>query len=457
MPTVTRRMYNHRGSQDGKVWADSGWLKYFHGDTAHGITPGEYIIFRMPLTVPKGATVSLAEFSVEYGQKDAAALPQSATYTVGMESYSPEMPTGTDVVIGPSGTYPPLPRLKAANATTVTINYTSNTPGADYLTVDVTAMVQEIVASDVYEVGQPVSVFLLMTAEVGDLSPHSADNAFTSRKPQLDVTYTYDIDTDDRRWDINETPNQTFELDLEMVNMGTAFGEYVTGQTAVLSTEQAHSGTKSLKVISGPTGGSAGFGAQFGFNLQEAGRDYTFSGWVWVPSSLPRGIDCSFLFQGYSGDRVNLRDQWVPFSTAAIPSSGYGGLFGVANMTGPTDAAYYFYLDDLCITATDMPFKQRPFGGYSTDTNLIKHDWPRGSDYLKGTSVRTSRARSQVHTGGSMKPRTGWVLGADGLWIRADPERQSLTWDEIEAGGKTWDQLKATAKTWDELEAVETI
>lgn len=452
MPSYTWTMNNHRGTQDGKAWVDSGNYKWAHADGNVSLVVGEYIVCRMPLEIPKGAVVTAAEFSTEYGVKNGDTLPQTASFNVFMERYSPEYPTTNDSIIGPAGHFPPLPRQRASVATTASINYTTNTPGADYFTVDVAAIVQSIVDHPEYEPGQSVSVIMYCTAESGDLHLQMANNEFAARRPQLVVTFDYDPDVDDRRWNINNAPNETFEMDLEMVNMGTAFGFFVGGQSAELSTTQKRTGAKSLKVISGATDGDKAFGLQYVFEMQ-AGFRYQFSGWVWVPAHLPRGVQASIIFNGHYGNFVDARDQWVPFSTYPMLASTYGAVFGSILMAGPTDASYYFYVDDLCVTVSPETGPQMPFTGNTANTNLKSHYWPPGSSDQKGKSVRYTRARSQVHTGGSLKPREAYVLRSDGLWVRADPERQSPSWDDFDTNGMTWDQLRATGKTWDQMEA----
>lgn len=392
-----RRFQNIRGTQDGKAWNPndgSGQYKWYNSDGDQAITVGEYIVFRTFINIPKNSVIQSATFGTEYIVKDGNSIPQSFSYNAYMERYSPAYPEANDSYIGPLGTFPPQPRIRAGAVTVGTLTYSVNTPGADYLYIDVTAQVQEIVNHSEYVPGQPVSVIIQPTAESGDISLRMSNHEFAAKHPAIDVEYTEPFSSD-LRYDVNLHMNSSVEQDLEGWGFGDAFGFFVAGQGAVKSSEQFRSGSYSMKVTSGATDGNKSFGAT-GVIKSTPGIAYVMSGWVWIPASLPRGLISHWLYRGIVGDVINTREQWVPFSTPPCITNDFENLFPVISMDGPTDASYYFYVDDVTYIESRIP--QMSFNNYTLDNNLKTHIAPPGDDNLKGNSVRVTRARSQAFT-----------------------------------------------------------
>lgn len=408
-----RRFQNIRGTQDGKVWNPndgSGQWKWYTSNGDEAITVGDLMVFRTMLNVPKGSTIQSAIWGTEYIVKNGDTLPQSFSYTAFMERYSPAYPEANDSYVGPLGYYPPQPRMRTNASTTGTLNYTVNTPEADYFYIDLTAQVQEIVNREDYIPGQPVAVILQPTAENGDLSLRMSDHVFAAKHPAIDVEYTEPF-ASDIRYDINLNMNPSLEQDLEGWGFGDAFGYFVAGQGATRSSEQFRSGSYSMKVTSGATDGGKNFGAT-GVIKSVPGIHYVMSGWVWIPASLPRGLISHWLYRGVVGDTINTREQWVPFSTPPCASDNFENLFPVISMNGPTDASYYFYVDD--VTYTESRFPQMPFNNYTPDDALKTHISPPGDDNLKGQSVRVTRARTHAFTSplrvlDDCNTTTGWA------------------------------------------------
>ena len=383
------RWQNDLNSQDGKAWADAGQWKWNQSDDI-AVVVGEYMVFRCKIDIPKAALIRWATFRTEYVVKNGATVPQSFTANVFMEYNAPPYPTVNDVYLGPTGSFPPRPRIRTQAATNYTLNYTTDTPEADFVEIPVTTQLQEIVNKPDYEPGMHHSVILSLTAESGDITVRTRNQAFAAEHPNLRADYTENkaITVTDR-YDVNWMGNHSFDEDVDGWGTHNAFGTFTDNTVLSRSTEQSRRGGASLKVTAGATDATRGFMAYTNFTTSP-NRSYVFCGWVYVPASNPNPFQAQFLYEAGSYP-VNVKDQWVPFCTSVVNVGNENKVLWPAVVSNNgSNPAYHFYVDDLVVI--ESPYMQYPFD----DSSPIHRKLEYKNFYTAGKPAVVRKGPAQI-------------------------------------------------------------
>lgn len=359
-----KRWQNDLQSQDGKAWNDgTGQWKWNQSDDI-AVVVGEYMVFRTKIDIPKGSTISSAYFRTEYVVKNGATVPQSFSANVFMEFNAAPYPTVNDVYLGPTGTFPPMPRIRTKVGTTYNLNYTTDTPAADFVHIPITTQLQEIVSRPDYEPGMYHAVILNLTAESGDITVRTRNQAFAAEHPNVRAEYIEpNALTVTDRFDVNMFGNHDFEHNNFGWGSHDAFGTFTANTVFTRSTERSRRGAASMKVGTTATDAAKGFMAYTNFTTGP-GRSYVFCGWVYVPSSNPNPFQAQWLYHSASLS-VTVKDQWVPFCTPVYHNNHEDRtLWPAVVSNGSSNPAYHFFVDDLAVI--ESKYMQYPFDDSST-------------------------------------------------------------------------------------------
>lgn len=403
-----KRIQNNRYTQDGRGWTQGTEYKWRNAEGNESVTVGEFFVFRLNLDVPKGAYIPSAKFEVEYAHKNGNTVPQYFDWDAWMEPNSAPYPTTSEVLIGPTGSFPPSPRQRTKAGTSGNVFYGTATPDdPDRTEFDVGVCVQEIVNRPDYYQGMPVAVIIKPTSELGDLSIRMRDNASASPAPNLQVEYFEDFWNTDRT-KVNILDNQTGEVDLESWVLSTSFGYYGDGMTLQHSTEQARTGTKSVKVIGGDLEPTKPFGVQ-ALVTPAPNTSYVFAGWIYVPSSNPNPVGAHFQYLTSVTQQITVKDQWVPFCTPPLRVGEVTNLWPSITSLGASSSSLHFYVDDVMVI--ESRHAVMPWTGDTVDTQLVQHEWnetdKRGASIQHATTV-TSAMRETPTLLENGESLTGW-------------------------------------------------
>lgn len=479
--SIIRR--NEDYTQDGRiVYSGTTWT---NSDGAYDFNTGEQLVSRFMLDIPKGATITSATWSFEYGQKDGAQTG-SVTFNLGLEGVdnSDRFPEANGTTAG---------RLFNGNPyLNATINYPGgSTPDADIASFDVKTLIQAQVNRDGWEPGNYVTMIHETTAKSGtQLSLVQRDNAFAGGQQRLVVTYTYDDEWPDR-WDVNasvvQSPETALPADTTKNNTlmtQNFYGSRADGSTYILEVPPAAPpsaaglGTKSIRVQANPpTDGTQDTRPFGGYFYEEAavGEWVVFTGWFYNPSANIGDFGGEFVYLGGGGPWQTERNAWIPFATTPFQVVDDTGTAAVEDRralwcsvdlshTKRTDGANaYFYVDGLTLLRTPQrPPQVLPFTGR---TPASAHRVPLhtgGSAGDRGASLRR-RAR-QVYTldGTVAKPRDRWARAQLTELVRpvlvpGDTRKPSLAagiapgvvgsatlTPGVSFGGRTWTRLTAS-------------
>jgi hypothetical protein len=191
--------------------------------------------------------------------------------------------------------------------------------------------------------------------------------------------------------------------------------------TAALSTDHAHSGTKSLKITTSTTSGTIDRFYQVGslnsLNSLSAGSTYTFSAWVYVPSSSGITLSNVFLrayyytgssYPGVTSSTMTAYDTWQRLSvTFTVPSTATAIFFRVYIRQDSTSVSIY---------ADDLQVENRPYATSFTPATrsdeivIVPMD---GMSPSRGTIEITANVTSQFHT--AANPRWTMILSTGKL------------------------------------------
>lgn len=436
MPTL--QISTLDGAQTGRAYLDVGNWKWINNSNDEAFVPGQWIIWRMSCDLPRGAVISSATLSVQFGWKnDATQQTEFLPYYEAATSAWPIVNdtiwgTGSDTAILPGKAPIPLGVGKQ------TISRVAGGPGTLYWTYDLVSTLQAIVDGPGYKPGAYFTIYTNTVSETGDM--HFKTDSFT-----IPVTYTVP-ETEVRRSDVNVAIGQTIELDTSGWDGGnTAFGEYAI-TTPARDPALARSGAYSMSITKTEAAVDAKPFQVIAYVNHMAGETFMLAGWAYIPASVTALVQAGFLFIG--GYRtITARDQWVEFCSDVYTTTGASQCYPQVRVAGGMVTGTKIWVDDLAIIRGTV--RQPPFTGATADQ--FNSDYEFTSTATRGQSVRETKAKSHFHDGTALRARMGYVQRTDGLWVRSDPNRRNRTWDKQKTLGTTWDQLKSSGQTWDGL------
>jgi hypothetical protein len=425
MTVVTKHMNaKPEKRQDARLFVDTGQWRW-GGMNEGGLTfqVGDYYVARLSLDVPKGATITLAQFAFMYNQKDPAPA-QTADLSLAFEVADNSAPWPyVDATLVTATTPPTFPRT-LSTPQTFQIAFPGGDPaGPEIITRTVTSEIQALVNRSGWEAGSYLTVALLCTAEGpgSDLSIQTRDNDFAEQQPQIKVTYTVDID-DPVRTDVNLLLNETMADTSEVFN-NSLFGFSMDNTVYSTDPTGGRDGGPCLRVTGHPPADQNTRACLALMGYEGLGDEsYVLSGWFYNPTSNAVDFTAEFIFRG--GFRFwPQRDVWHPFATnpVLLPSEGAPLWCGMGLMNGPPKAdGVWFLLDDVCLTRTNVG--EMPFTGAFTDK--WNADYAPKETAQHGASVRRNRMRTHVLIDGVSKPRRAYVRQDDfSPWVRANPQK----------------------------------
>ncbi len=295
------------GTSSGNVWVGKQSANVDSNETSVGAR----FMQRMPLDIPKGATINSATLTVGWSVKSGD-QDNSATHVFRAHA------SGNSPMLVHNATEYTRP-LTTASVTRNWVWTANVTTGTQYDNVDVTAILQEVVNRSDWQPGGYVTFAWDCTAETNNVNVRYGN--YFDNSPYLYVTYT-ENPAEKRRWDVNLIKTSTFGSSASSIDYwytNPLFGGH-TDVGGTISWDNSMRRTKnrgSLKYVAPAPQDTRATGVMIDVPVIES-NSYVFYGWVYVPSSTTCQVDMEFAYFGGQRQYINGRDRWIPFCTPPV-------------------------------------------------------------------------------------------------------------------------------------------
>ena len=421
---MTQHTYQHTKPTQMGSCANAG-AAYVKGEGDIAFATGQYILFRMPMSIPKGSTCQSATIEINTIAKNAGTA-QTCINSIRAHA------SGDSPMLVPTA----AEANKSWTAARIDWSFVWTSAGADnrFFSCNVKPIIDEILARSDYVSGGYITFMLYTDNENGSDLSVRANNPFVP-PPKLTVNFT-EPDTD-LQTTINMCENSEFNTSLNPIDPAEAvpywhqnefFGYMVPsanfGTIARDTSFTRLPGIPSLRFTCNtpPADTNKRTGPIYALNT-DAGLWSTFSCWVYIPTYIPANFQRVLGGDIYNGQQdVPGRGQWVPWSSNPLmnPTDRMIRWFGidVNNFT----AGWQFWISEP--TVMYSKFKQMPFNGLTPDrmesgdsTTLVDYR----STVSKQQSTRLWTPRRQVMANGVSKRYPTFLKRAEGMLQIAEP------------------------------------
>lgn len=434
-------MIRERTAKSQIGFCSSAGAAYTQGDGDINFANGQYILFRMPLTVPKGSTINSAIIRFNHNAKNDQAQTCYNSLRAHASGDSPML------IVGANESARPWTAARVEQ----TLSWTVGLPANEmYSYVNVKPILDELLARSDFRTGGYVTFMYYTDNENGSDMGVRANNDFVPT-PRLTVDYT--PPNTDLRVDINMFENSEFSTEVQAVGtdgntvpywgQNPYYGAYVDSANFGTMTRDASfvrlSGIPTLRFTCGtpPAETNKRTGPMSGV-LVDGGRKVIFCGWVYVPSTIPVAADRLFVGDPYlsgQGKYVTARDTWVPFCTEPMSRGVVGELHVFYPAVGLKEfqSGWQFWLSEPTIMYSD--FRQMPFNGLTPDLKdsggVTVIDMSSSATKQQSTKVWTPR--TGVIRGGVLKRVPRYSKRSDGILQNAEPIKGGLQIQQMPA------------------------
>lgn len=378
----------------------------------------QYLYYRFPIDVPKGATINSATLRLPFSVKTETTA-QSSFHTIYLHNSgnSPSLVPG----VNETG------RATGAGSVAWNPTWASTDTGRKVDQINVNTLISNLIARSDYQTGGYVTFLILCTNENGsDMNLSTTYDSF-AEKVALHIDYTENVNLP-TRWNINRIHSSAFVSSIgDDWGGNPLYGAHTdTPPTTSLDLGMRRTTTNGAMKITLPAPQETrSTGVITYITDMSPNGPWTFSGWLYVPSYVTSQVDVGFAYQGIQfGQVITERDTWVPFCTPSYTnSSGNPGdvvlVMPMVQIRSPFVAGWEIWLSEPACYLSNGP-RQMPWTGTTPSDSIVSHYHTGPTDDSR--SVRTWIPKTTIP--GQTRPSPSYRLHESGLFKLSEPRPQ---------------------------------
>lgn len=359
------------------------------------------------LPIPKGSVINSATYALPVSAKNKANA-QSFVYNVRLEDNA-----SSPVLLLDQNLFS---RTFTILTSSPTFNWVANGADRQYIFVDAKTALQNMVNKTGWSEHSPLTFLTDFGAVTSGQQMFVQSSLDGTSRPSITVNWTPPASTTQTVPNLLENPN--FTVGTKFWEFNSYYGTYT--QTNYNTTGLVTPPKAGLAVQCTSTGGRPMI-APNGLKDLQAGKWYTFTAYVYVPSATTASVRLRNLVEATDGTLVTQKNQWVRVRMASLAHDAFP-LFAIG-ATGTVPAGQVFYVANACMTEGDL---DRPYiDGNQTLSNAV-YRWGSASGVSSVTAKRpntTAPARQPDNLFSKAK-----VLN----WTNSHPDGMAIVSNRVE-------------------------